>query len=326
MKNKPIIVVAGEPYSIFFEIFFKSLKKKSIKNINNPIILVASKNLLIKQMKALKYKFDVKELSFKNLNLTKINNKKINIFNVNFNHNKTYDKITSKSSNYIKECCTVAVKLLNKTSSKVLINGPVSKKHFLNKNFPGMTEYFASLVGGRNKEVMLIYNQANSVSPVTTHFPLKKIFTRITTKKIIENVKTINFFYKKYLNKSPKFAITGLNPHCESLDKISEEEKIIIPAIKKLKKSKIKVYGPFPADTIFLKEKLKQYDIVVGMYHDQVLTPIKTIHGFDAINITLGLPFFRLTPDHGPNLSMLGKNVSNPKSLIKTFEFAKKLK
>ena len=104
-------------------------------------------------MKALKYKFDVKELSFKNLNLTKINNKKINIFNVNFNHNKTYDKITSKSSNYIKECCTVAVKLLNKTSSKVLINGPVSKKHFLNKNFPGMTEYFASLVGGKIKKL-----------------------------------------------------------------------------------------------------------------------------------------------------------------------------
>ena len=130
MKNKPIILVAGEPYSIFFEILLKSLKRKSIRNIRNPIILIASKKLLINQMRSLKYKYKVNEIFFEKLNTSKLNNQKINIINVNFSHKKTFDKITSKSSSYIKECCEVAMKVSNKVSSKVLINGPISKNTF----------------------------------------------------------------------------------------------------------------------------------------------------------------------------------------------------
>ena len=95
----------------------------------------------------------------------------------------------------------------------------------------------------------------------------------------------------------------GLNPHCETTDKFSEEKKIILPAIKYLKKKKIKIKGPFPADTFFIKKNLQKYDVVIGMYHDQVLTPMKTIYEFDAINITLGLP--QNYADHGPNEKML---------------------
>ena len=325
MKNKPIILIGGEPYSVFFEIFFKSMKTKSIRKIVNPIILIASKSLLIKQMKILKYKFKINTLDLHSLDFYKINNKKINIIDVNFNHKKTFDKITSKSNSYILKCCEIGLKLLKITSSKVLINGPISKKNFLKNKYPGMTEFFASKIGKKGKEVMLIFNKKLSVSPVTTHFPLKKIFNKISTKKIISNVLIINSFYKKYFKISPRIGLTGLNPHCESYEKNSEEKKIIIPAIKKLKKRKINISGPFPADTIFLEKNAKFFDVIVGMYHDQVLTPIKTINGFDAINITLGLPFLRITPDHGPNTSMLGKNLSDPKSLIKTLEFAKKI-
>ncbi len=326
MKNKPIIIIAGEPYSIFFEIFFKSLKKRSIKNIKNPILIIGSNKLLKKQMKILKYKFKIEEVNLKALNVSNLNNKKINIINVNFPHKKTFDVITSKSNSYINRCCDVALEALKKTSSKVLINGPVSKKTFLKNKYPGMTEYFASKVGKKNEEVMLIFNKELSVSPITTHFPLKKIFDKITAKKIIKNIITLRDFYLKYFNKHPRFGITGLNPHCESSEKNPEETKFIIPAIKMLRKRKIKILGPYPTDTIFLKRNLKDFDVIVGMYHDQVLAPMKTIFGFDAINITLGLPFLRITPDHGPNISMLGKNKSNPQSLIKTLEFAKKIK
>ena len=326
MKNKPIIIIAGEPYSIFFEIFFKSLKKKSIKNIKNPFLIIGSKKLLLKQMKILKYKFKIEELNLNSLNFSKLNNKKINIVNVNFSHNKAFDKITSRSNSYIKKCCDVALKVIQKTSSKVLINGPISKKTFLKSKYPGMTEYFASQVGKQNQEVMLIFNKNLSVSPITTHFPLKKIFNKITVKKIIKNTMTLNNFYLKYFSKRPKFGIAGLNPHCESSEKYSEERKIIIPAVKVLRRKKINILGPYPSDTLFLRMNLKKFDIVIGMYHDQVLAPLKTIYGFDAINITLGLPFLRITPDHGPNISMLGKNKSNPKSFINTLEFAKKIK
>lgn len=91
--------------------------------------------------------------------------------------------------------------------------------------------------------------------------------------------------------------------------------------VKKLKNRKIKIYGPFPADTIFLKQNLKKFDVIIGMYHDQVLTPIKTLYGFNAINITLGLPFLRISPDHGPNHEMIGKNKSDPQSLINALKF-----
>ena len=103
-----------------------------------------------------------------------------------------------------------------------------------------------------------------------------------------------------------------------------KKKKTIIPAIKFLKRLGIRIEGPFPADTIFLKQNLKKFDVIVGMYHDQVLTPIKTIYGFDAINITLGLPFIRISPDHGPNEKMLGKNISSPLSLIQTLNFVNK--
>ena len=147
------------------------------------------------------------------------------------------------------------------------------------------------------------------------------IHEKITKSKIVNQVILIKKFYKSQLKKNPKIAITGLNPHCESNYKSSEEDRIIIPAIKTLIKKGYKVSGPFAADTIFMKEQSKNYDVIIGMYHDQVLTPAKTLFGFSSINITLGLPFIRISPDHGPNSSMLGKNKSNPQSLIEALKF-----
>ena len=135
---------------------------------------------------------------------------------------------------------------------------------------------------------MLIYNKKLSVCPVTTHLPLKlvaKNFKKLIKEKII----IINSFYKNILGFRPKIGVVGLNPHCESVLKFNEDTKIILPAIQSLKK--INVNGPFSADTLFLKNNRKKFDVIVGMYHDQVLTPIKTIFEYDAINITIGLPF-----------------------------------
>ena len=140
---------------------------------------------------------------------------------------------------------------------------------------------------------------------------------------ISDKIILINNFYKKKFGFKPKIAILGLNPHCESIHKFNEDEKIIKPVIKILKK-KYKISGPFSADTFFIKGIRKKFDVIVGMYHDQVLTPIKTIYEYDAINITLGLPFIRISPDHGPNEKMLGKNLSNPQSLIQAINFLDK--
>ena len=326
MKNKNIIIIAGEPYSVFFEIFFKTFKKKKIQSIKNPIILIGSKKMLLKQMLRLNYSFKINELLFNDINKIKINNKKINILNVNFNFKKTFDKISSKSNSYINNCCNLAIKIVKEKDVKILINGPIEKKFFLKKKYPGMTEYFAAKVKKKNEEIMLIYNKNLAVSPLTTHLPLKRIFKKISKKRIIFQVKKINEFYKKYLKKKPNIALTGLNPHCETLDKYSEEEKILSPSIKILNKNNIKISGPFSADTIFLKKNYEKYDVIVGMYHDQVLAPLKTLYGFSAINITIGLPFIRITVDHGPNNKMIGKNLSSPTSFIEILNFVKNLR
>ena len=144
---------------------------------------------------------------------------------------------------------------------------------------------------------------------------------KINKFEIIEKVKLISNFWEKNFNKQVRIGITGLNPHCESIDNFNEDKKIILPVIQKLKKLRYNIKGPFAADTIFLKDNRKKFDLIVGMYHDQVLTPIKTLFEYDAINITIGLPFIRVSPDHGPNETMLGKNKSNYMSLYKSIKF-----
>jgi 4-hydroxythreonine-4-phosphate dehydrogenase len=254
-----------------------------------------------------------------------LDNKKINLIDVNFNCKNKNNKISFKSKKYINACFDLALKLMKNKIGFALINGPISKKHFLEKKFLGITEYLARKTSTKNNEVMLIYNDKISVSPITTHLPLKEVSKKINTGMIVKKIKLINSFYKKYLNKKIKFAVCGLNPHCETINKFSEEDKIIKPAIKILKRNKINVEGPLSADTLFMKKNIKKYDVFIGMYHDQVLGPIKALFGFNSINITLGLPFIRISPDHGPNNLMFGKNKSDPNSLIESLSFLKKI-
>ena len=319
MIYKPIIIVPGEPNSIFLEIYFKTIKKNKFRS---PIILICSYDLLNLQMKKLKFNYKINFIN-KNENGSNLKNNQINLLNVNYNRKKAFEKISSKSNIYIKNCFNLALKLIKKGITDKLINGPISKKYFLKNKYLGITEYLAKKTNTK-EFAMLIYNKNLSVSPITTHLPIKLVSKSINKKKIIEKIKLIDTFYKKKLMLSAKIAVTGLNPHCESVLFYNEDLKIIKPTINYLKKNGIKVNGPFPADTIFLNNNRKNFNVIIGMYHDQVLTPIKTLYEYDAINITLGLPFIRVSPDHGPNEKMMGKNLSNPLSLIKAIKFLDK--
>ena len=320
MNFKPIIIVAGEPNSIFLEIFFKSIKSNTYLS---PLILICSYKLLVLQMKKLNFKKKIKLIDYNNLYKNQLDNKSINLINVEYKAHKAFERISKKSNIYIKNCFNMAFKIIKTGITNKLINGPVSKKQFLDKKFLGITEYIAKNFKSE-KNAMLIYNNELSVCPLTTHLPLKLVAKKINKKIIIEKIFLISDFYKSKFGIKPNIAVLGLNPHCESIDKFNEDEKIIKPAIKYLKKLNYKISGPYPADTIFLKNNRKKFHVILGMYHDQVLTPIKTLFEYDAINITLGLPFTRVSPDHGPNEKMLGKNLSNPLSLIKAISFLDK--
>ncbi len=316
MNSNPILIVSGEPNSVFLELFCKVFNNIKIKS---PIILISSKKLLNLQMKKLGFKNKIKLINSSKLKFYKLDNKTINLIDVNYNTDKAFEKISSKSNVFIKNSFELAFNIIKNNNISKFINGPISKKSFLKKNFLGITEYISEKFLTKNT-CMLIFNKELSVCPITTHLPLKLVTKKITKKNIINKVSLINNFYEKKFKFKPRIAILGLNPHCESIHSYNEDEKIIKPSIKYLKR-KYKVSGPYPADTIFLKNNRKNFDVIVGMYHDQVLTPIKTLFEYDAINITLGLPFIRISPDHGPNETMLGKNLSNPLSLLRAIKF-----
>ena len=319
MNYSPILIVSGEPNSVFLELFFKVLKKDKIKS---PIILISSKKLLTLQMQKLEFKKKIKLLQVSKLKSYKLDNKTINLIDVKYNPGKAFEKISKKSNIFIKNSFDLAFQIIKKNNIHKFINGPISKKEFLKNKFLGITEYISEKFQTK-KTCMLIYNETLSVCPITTHLPLKLVSKRINKKIILKNVSLVNNFYEKKFNIKPRIAILGLNPHCESVHKYNEDEKIIKPTIKYLK-NKYNVSGPYPADTIFLKNNRKKFDVIIGMYHDQVLTPLKTLFEYDAINITLGLPFIRVSPDHGPNETMLGKNLSNPLSLSRAIKFLDK--
>tara|TARA_B100001564_G_C20594342_1_gene649471 strand:+ start:330 stop:1283 length:954 start_codon:yes stop_codon:yes gene_type:complete len=313
MNSKVILIVSGEPNSIFLEIFFKSLKFKKYKC---PIILISSIKLVKNYIHKFKIKKKINLINYNEFDKIKINNKSLNLININLKSSKNI----KHSNTFIKKSFDIALSLIKKNNLKKLINGPIIKKKFLKSKYLGVTEYLSEKINTK-KYAMLIYNKNLSVCPLTTHVPLKHVPNYITKKNIYEKIKLINSFYKQKRGFKPKIGIVGLNPHCESVDRFNEDEKIIKPAIKHLLKLGFKVSGPFAADTIFLKKNRNKFDVILGMYHDQVLTPIKTLFEYDAINITLGLPFLRVSPDHGPNEKMIDKNISNPLSLIRAIEF-----
>ncbi len=312
MNINHILVVITEPKSIFLEILIKYFKSSDYKK-NKKIISIVGNIFLIKQeIKKNNYKIKINEI----LDITKSKKNFINIINIEI-------KNKLKISSYISDCFDKSLQILKKNKNVALLNGPVNKQNFLRKKYLGITEFLAKKTKSRNP-VMLIYNDTLSVSPITTHLPIKYVSKNINKSKIIKKVKSINSFFIKNLKKKPKIAVLGLNPHCETIEKAGEEQKEIIPAIKRLRSEKLNIKGPFSADTFFIKKNIDYYDVVVGMYHDQVLTPLKTLYNFNAINITIGLPFIRISPDHGPNISMYGKNKSDPSSIFCAMDFLNK--
>ena len=223
MNKQPIIIVAGEPNSVFLEIFFKSIKSNKFKH---PLIIIASRKLLISQMNKLGYIFKINSINKNLKNISELNNKNINLINVDYKFNACFQNITIKSKSYIEKCFKIALEILKKNKFTKFINGPISKRHFLKGHHYGVTEYLSNKTGVNNKVAMLIFHKKLSVSPLTTHIALKDVHKNISQKKIFSHVILITQFYIEKFNKIPRIAITGLNPHCESNFNNSEEDLI----------------------------------------------------------------------------------------------------
>ena len=313
---KKIIIITGDPNSINSELIYKSLKKIN-KNIRRKIFLISNYALLKSQLKKLKYNLNFCEV--KNLD-EKGENGKIKLLNIDLEYTNPFKVNKFMASNFIIKSLNLGHKLATKRDDVGIINCPVNKE-LLRKKKIGVTEYLSSKSKIKdNSEVMLISNKKLTVCPITTHVDIKDVSKKIKKDLIIKKIITIHEWFKQKYKKKIRIGVLGLNPHNAELRKNSEEKKIIIPAISNLKKKGILVEGPLVADTIFIKD-YKKYLVLVGMFHDQVLTPFKTIFKFDAINITLGLKYIRVSPDHGVAKNLILKKKANPESLIRCINF-----
>ena len=318
MKKK-IILVFGDPYSINSEIIFKSWKKLS-SSYKKRIYLVANYKLIIGQFKKLNYKINC---TLVDSIYAKQDSDNLKIININVKFKSPFFLSKANSSKFINQSLTFAHKLALDKNVAGIINCSINKNLLSNKNI-GVTEFLSKKCNLRkNSEIMLIFNKKLSVIPLTTHIDLKKVPSAISTSMIISKILKTRHWFKKNLKIDPKIAVLGLNPHNGEMRKNTEEIKKILPAVQNLKKLKLRIKGPLVADTIFIKD-FKKYDIIVGMYHDQVLGPFKTIFKFDGINITLGLKYLRVSPDHGTAVNLIGKNKANPESLLKCINFISK--
>ena len=321
--KKSIAIIAGEPNSISSEIIFKCWKLRK-KFTTNPIFIIGSIDLLNSQKKKLNYKIKLKKIN-DCLSLSNLKSNEMPIYDIKYEQKKPFEKISSKSNKYILKSFNLAMKLAINKKILGFVNCPISKETFFNKKYQGVTEFLAKKSRVKDNVAMLLYNKELSVSPLTTHISLKQVSKKISKSKIVRKVKILNNFYKKVFKKKPKIAILGLNPHNFSTLKKSEEKEIIKKAVDKLLKLKIKVYGPIPADSSFMIFKKDKFNIILGMYHDQVLAPFKALYGFKAVNVTAGLPYIRVSPDHGIAKNITCKNIANPTSLIESIKFFKYL-
>ncbi len=218
-----------------------------------------------------------------------------------------------------------AVEILKKYQVDALVTAPVNKEA-INKSgisFQGHTEYLAKTTSTK-KFAMMLCGDRLKVTTVTRHVPLKKVSGILTTAKIIEAVRLTDCGLKKYFGiKNPRIGVCALNPHCGEGGKIgAEEQDIIIPAIKEIRRFVPKIQGPISGDVIFHTAYNGKLDAVISMYHDQGLGPLKMVAFEKGVNVTLGLPFIRTSPDHGTAYDIALQGIANPCSMKEAIKLA----
>ena len=225
-----------------------------------------------------------------------------------------------------------AVEAVRQGAARAVVTNPIAKAVLYDAGFrfPGHTEYLGELAkawGAPAFPVMMIWSEALKVVPVTIHIPLAEAPRALSAELIVRTARVVDRDLRaRFGLKRPRLAVAGLNPHAGEGGAMGREEiTIIIPAIEALRAEGLDVVGPLPADTMFHPKARARYDVALTMYHDQGLIPVKTLAFDEGVNVTLGLPFVRTSPDHGTAFDIAGKGVANPASLIAAVKLADRL-
>lgn len=297
------VITLGDPGGIGYEIFLKSYKYL----IGKDVIVIGNISTLEYYSKTLNIEYKKKGLEF------------INIGETDFKPDLGVD--SKKNGMIAIESINEAIKIIKKDNKTRLLTGPVSKKAIVMagyNDFRGHTDYLAESFGIK-KYTMLLANPDFCVALVTIHEPITRVPSLINKEIVETTILHLNEFKKKTSNE--KIYVCGLNPHAGEGGSLGKEEiDIIIPVLESLKKRNVNVDGPFPADSIFKKAYSKEAKYFVAMYHDQGLIPLKMVSN-RVVNITLGLPFFRISVGHGTGFDIVGKGIADNISFVECLRF-----
>lgn len=311
------VFTVGDINGIGPEIIVKTLNR--LKKNKDKFIVVAPSHIFAETLSLLNFKLDYKIFTQSNLvlssdyiSLIDLPKSKLNIGKATKHSGKTsYDSIITSYN------------LIKNNFADAIITAPISKTawHLAGYKFPGHTELFGSLCNSKNFVMMFLSNRMNG-SLLTIHEPIQKVSRLISAKKFETHLAVVIKTLKNdLLIEVPKIAVLGLNPHAGEDGKIGYEEiDTLSPIIKKYKGI---VHGPFPSDAFFANKKEKEFDLVIGMYHDQLLIPFKMMNFSSGVNFTAGLPIVRTSPDHGTAYDIAWKGIADESSMFAAYKYAK---
>ena len=337
MKKKPIVISMGEPSGISSEILIKTWINRKRKKLL-PFFVVDDKSKI--EFVINLFKFDAK------IKLIKDPSETFDIFN---NYLPVYDlgnKIKfklgqpeKKNSKFIIDSLNKSFDFVKNKQASALVTLPICKRTMkqFGFNYNGQTEYVGflarKLINRSSNEIMILTTTKPIdsgknlvVGLATTHIPLKKTFDKLKKELLKEKIMIFNNSLKTiWKKKKPYIGVLALNPHAGEDGFIGEEEnKVILPVIKDLQAKNLNLNGPLSGDTCFFKNNRKNYDGMFCMYHDQGLSPVKTLDFFNSVNVTGGLPILRVSPDHGPAFDIANKNLAKADSLVACLKFIEK--
>ena len=322
---KPLIgITMGDPAGVGPELIVKLLKNKSFDF--SKFIIFGSSKVLDYEFRKYNVRIPIKNFS----TISSVDTSKEFILNFEpkkFDFNFEIGKINPNCGKLAYEAILNAIEFANRGLIKAIVTGPINKESLklASVELIGHTEIL-SKKSKANDVFMLMVNEELKVILCTIHVPLLKAVLSLDEKLILKTIIAANKACYNFGIKSPRIGVAGLNPHAGENGTMGDEEQIFIkPAIQEAINSGLNVSGPLSPDIIFSMAREKKFDIVVSLYHDQGLIPFKYFGVGNGVNITMGLPFVRTSPDHGTAFDIAGKGIANPNSFFKAISYAEKM-
>ena len=326
-SSTPLALTLGDPAGIGPDVTLLAFAARSHEAIP-PFVLIGDETVLAERAKMLGLSIPIAKISVL-ADAHRVFPDALPVLPTGLSGAVTAGRPNAETMAAVTRSIETAVALVQGGEARAVITNPVSKSTLYQAGFefPGHTEYLAALAAGDGPAphpVMMLVAGPFKVVPTTIHIPLKDVERTLTRELLHETIKITDRDLRRFFGYArPRLAVSGLNPHAGEAGSLGREEiDTIEPVIAAARTEGLDVSGPFPADTLFHEAARERYDAAICMYHDQALVPFKTLAFEEGVNVTLGLPFIRTSPDHGTAFDIAGTGRANPRSLIEALRLA----